>query len=250
MEKKMYYNYGGFLAEKVLLYDIDNNDLQILSFIEIFQSMPKTKFITVEEQNYYWITCEKILECNPTLRIQRRALETRISNLKNVGLLDKVVKCDDNGVKRTYYAVTSKFLEMRFSSLNNDENTELETVKKEEKEAEVCECNLVYKEIVDYLNSKSEKHFSSGSTKTKTLINARLKEGYTLEDFKYVIDIKCEEWKGTKMEQYLRPETLFSPKFEGYLNQKIINQNCNNSNPNALFDPYSTVPEINIGRKA
>ena len=52
-----------------------------------------------------------------------------------------------------------------------------------------------------------------------TLINARFNEGYTKEDFIKVIDIKTNEWLKTKMEQYLRPETLFSNKFEGYLNQ-------------------------------
>ncbi len=35
-----------------------------------------------------------------------------------------------------------------------------------------------------------------------------------------MIDKKTTEWKGTEMEKYLRPETLFSPsKFENYLNQ-------------------------------
>ena len=53
-------------------------------------------------------------------------------------------------------------------------------------------------------------------------INARLKEGFTVEDFKTVIDKKVDEWKGTELEQYLRPDTLFGTKFESYLNQNII----------------------------
>ena len=50
---------------------------------------------------------------------------------------------------------------------------------------------------------------------------ARLNEGYSLDDFKQVIEKKVNEWKGTEMEKYLRPETLFGTKFENYLNQKI-----------------------------
>jgi hypothetical protein len=42
----------------------------------------------------------------------------------------------------------------------------------------------------------------------------------TVEDFKRVIDIKAAEWLGTENDQYLRPQTLFGTKFEGYLNQK------------------------------
>ena len=49
-------------------------------------------------------------------------------------------------------------------------------------------------------------------------IKARLSEGFTIEDFKTVIDKKCAEWLGTDYEQYLRPQTLFGTKFESYLN--------------------------------
>jgi len=45
-------------------------------------------------------------------------------------------------------------------------------------------------------------------------------DGFTLEDFKTVIDKKCADWlNDAKMCKFLRPETLFGPKFEGYLNE-------------------------------
>lgn len=67
---------------------------------------------------------------------------------------------------------------------------------------------------------KAGKNFKSNSKKTKSLINSRIKEGFKVEDFKKVIDIKTSEWLNDKqMAQYLRPETLFGNKFEGYLNQ-------------------------------
>lgn len=80
----------------------------------------------------------------------------------------------------------------------------------------------LYKSIVEYLNQKAGTHYKPSSKSTQTKIHARLNEGFTLDDFKTVIDKKVAEWKGTEMEQYLRPETLFGTKFEGYLNAKIV----------------------------
>lgn len=77
------------------------------------------------------------------------------------------------------------------------------------------------KEIIDYLNIKSNSHYKYSTDKTQSLIKARYNDGFKLEDFKVVIDNKCDEWLGTDFEKFLRPETLFSNKFEGYLNQKI-----------------------------
>ena len=77
------------------------------------------------------------------------------------------------------------------------------------------------KYIVDYLNQKANTKYKSTTNKTKTLINARFKEGFTKEDFIKVIDNKTEEWlNDEKMCKFLRPETLFGTKFESYLNQK------------------------------
>jgi len=47
----------------------------------------------------------------------------------------------------------------------------------------------IIENIVDYLNKKTEKKFKSSSTSTKKYIQARIKDGYELEDFKKVIDI-------------------------------------------------------------
>ncbi len=81
--------------------------------------------------------------------------------------------------------------------------------------------SIPYKEIIDYLNQKANKKFKHTSQKTQTLIKARFKEKFTLEDFKQVIDIKTAQWlTDDKMSVYLRPETLFGTKFEGYLNEQ------------------------------
>ena len=80
--------------------------------------------------------------------------------------------------------------------------------------------NTEIDEIINYLNQRAGKNFRATTRKTVTLITARKREGATLEDFKKVIDIKTRKWKGGKMDDYLRPETLFSSKFEAYLNEK------------------------------
>lgn len=72
--------------------------------------------------------------------------------------------------------------------------------------------------IVEYLNKKAGVKYRASSKATQTHINARLKEGYTVENFFTVIDKKCAEWLGGDMAKYLRPETLFGSKFENYLN--------------------------------
>ncbi|MDK8646446.1 conserved phage C-terminal domain-containing protein [Staphylococcus condimenti] len=81
-----------------------------------------------------------------------------------------------------------------------------------------------YQQIVDYLNEKTGKQYKHTTKKTQTLIKARTKEGFNLDDFKQVIDNMSSQWMNdSKMNQYLRPETLFGTKFEGYLNQQQSN---------------------------
>ena len=96
-----------------------------------------------------------------------------------------------------------------------DTNKNVKNVKNEED-------NIPYAEIVDYLNLKTGKKYRHTTKKTQSLIRSRMSEGFTIEDFKKVIDVKVADWEGTEMEKYLRPSTLFNgEKFEGYLNEVI-----------------------------
>lgn len=80
-----------------------------------------------------------------------------------------------------------------------------------------------YSEIIPYLNEKTNRRYSIANKATQRHINARLSEGYTLADFKTVIDKKTREWlNDAKMSPYLRPQTLFAGHFEGYLMQPEI----------------------------
>ncbi len=96
--------------------------------------------------------------------------------------------------------------------------------------------NNIYSRIIEYLNQKTSKNFKSTTQKTKKLIQARLNDNFTIQDFYKVIDTKTNEWINDKvMSKYLRPETLFGTKFESYLNE-TIQKRCNN-NENA-FEEY------------
>ena len=75
-------------------------------------------------------------------------------------------------------------------------------------------------EIILYLNEKTKKNFKVNAKINLKFINARLKENYKIEDFKKVIDLKVNEWAAWPSGQkYLRPQTLFSDKFDSYLNE-------------------------------
>ena len=98
-----------------------------------------------------------------------------------------------------------------------DKEKEKEEEKEEEKDG------IPYREIIEDLNVKTGKEYRSSSEGTKNKIRARWNEGFRLEDFKRVHDAMVKKWTGTEWAQYLRPETLYSPKFESYLNTEPQN---------------------------
>lgn len=120
-------------------------------------------------------------------------------------------------------------------STNNQPTTnqQLTTSKKEKNKEDIYISKEIYSreiaEIVSYLNEKLETRYSPKTRKTIDCITARIREGhYTVDDFKTVIDKKYAEWHGNpKMEKFLRPETLFGNKFEGYLNQSCRYETSN-----------------------
>lgn len=110
---------------------------------------------------------------------------------------------------------------------NKNENT-LSSFQGDKKK--VSDVKKVASEVIDYLNEKAQTRYKSTTAKTLALIRARLSEGFVVGDFKTVIDKKCAEWQGTEWEKFIRPETLFGTKFEGYLNarqtKKYANKNA------------------------
>ena len=105
--------------------------------------------------------------------------------------------------------------------LKQQETKENKTTNKTTNKTVIADLNC-YKEIIDHLNQVTESNYKATGSKTKSLISARLNEGFTVDDFKQVHINKYAEWHNdSKMAKFLRPETLYGTKFEGYLNQKI-----------------------------
>lgn len=88
----------------------------------------------------------------------------------------------------------------------------------------------IYSSVIDHLNDVVGTKYKHTSKKTQSLIKARQNEGYNLEDFIKVIDIKSKEWLNTEYSKYLRPETLFGTKFENYLNQGVKKNDSSTKN--------------------
>lgn len=147
--------------------------------------------------------------------------------------------------------ISSKRSEVKLIALNKNQqnpiNPSTKPLTKPHQEKNFVKDDNIYiniEYIVKLLNSKSGKNFSLKTTKTKDLIKARLNEGFTKEDFEKVISQKCNDWlDDPKYVIYLRPETLFGNKFEGYL------QSCPSRlkiEPAFVFDTAGILPDRKV----
>lgn len=96
-----------------------------------------------------------------------------------------------------------------------DDNSKIDNINTKLNNKDICAG------VIDYLNQVTGKCFKPSTKKTISSIQARLNEGFVEEDFYRVIDIKSKQWLHNDMNKFLRPETLFSNKFEGYLNENV-----------------------------
>lgn len=120
---------------------------------------------------------------------------------------------------REIYMFGVQLLQQDFKIINGKSKKEKKPINKETKE--------LANKILDYLNEKSGSTFKLESN--ITIIAERIAEGFTISDFIVVIDKKIHDWKGTDYEKYIRPITLFSKKFENYLNGTINEQKSSNN---------------------
>lgn len=130
---------------------------------------------------------------------------------------------------------------------NVKENRDIRGVGEEEKDTDdtslLAEISI---KVISYLNEKIGSKYRANTKSTLKHINARLNDGYKLDDFIVVIDKKCKEWKETEFERYLCPETLFGTKFEKYLNQKVLDSSKKEKVPNWFdkdFESQKPTPE-------
>ena len=154
----------------------------------------------------------------------KNALSIDWSNLSNA--FTESVQCTkDKSVQCTKdKSVQSKTVIYTVSNTVNKRN-----IKESSDDTDLSASETIpYVEIIDYLNSKCSKRYKHTNRIAREKIHARWNEGFRLEDFKLVIDIKSHEWvNDTEMNKYLRPDTLFGSKFEIYLNSVAPKQKTN-----------------------
>ena len=195
----------------------------------------------IDDKTYYFVSRNLILKELPMFFEKADTVYRNLKVLAEKGIIEYIKHKGMDLIRLTEKGKSWNFIESNSEKSpnfnNNSEKNPSEFGKKSEnnsgKNPTYKDTNIqkdinnknIYSDAVEYLNSKAGTKYKSTSKNTTRHIQARIKEGYTLEDFKTVIDKKCSEWLNTDMEKYLCPETLFGSKFEKYLNQKIIHKN-------------------------
>ena len=168
-----------------------------------------------------------VIGADKEAKLTTQKVRTILKRFKEAGYIEDIANGKGTKGKETRVRLT-----MRQQLFNNNETNKSEQLqqveggkqqqsnnnvttlsKKKEKD------NNIYSLVIDYLNKKANTNYRASTKNTQSIINARVKEGYTVEDFKKVIDNKSKEWLNTDFEKYLRPATLFGTKFENYLNE-------------------------------
>lgn len=212
-------------------YDNRLTDSEKLLFAEITSLSNKYGYCTAS--NGYFAKLYDVV---------KETISRRISKLAKFGYLHIEIIREGNEVKqRKMYPLTQSSVPIDAkinTPIDNSVNTPIDANVKENNTSNNNTSNnninridtlsgnptsYPYSDVIDYLNERTGKQYKSTTKKNQTVIRARSDEGFNLDDFKKVIDNKVAEWKGTDMEKYLRPETLFGTKFEGYLNQQQSN---------------------------
>ncbi|UWD48535.1 conserved phage C-terminal domain-containing protein [Clostridioides difficile] len=205
------------------------------------------------------------------LKIENDNLKSRSSNInfnETYNGIDKITKNDiednqsKNVVKSSNIKVSSHIGRYnKKSGIDNIHDVQKEAKFVTNKKESLNKFNKknIQQSIINMLNKKTGKNFKINSPTSIKLINERLKEGYVLEDFYKVIEVKVAKWKDTIMEMYIRPETLFSHKFESYVNENISVKNQrsvyqfkksdNHNNNNYIYSDYTTYDDSKHERK-
>ncbi|KZL93998.1 conserved phage C-terminal domain-containing protein [Clostridium magnum] len=214
----------GYNQAKLMEFGLDVIDAVLLRYFVDFKDSGTMVKETIEGDLYYWLKYEGIMKELPMLNLKKDSIYRRFKNMAEVEILKhRTIK--SKGVY-SYYNIGSKYLSLLSDSIpiGPDYNPKPSDYNPEQKinllKDKSIKNNNIYSQVIDYLNKAAGTKYKASNRKTKQLIKARVNEGFSLGDFCKVIDNKASEWMNTNMEKYLRPQTLFGPKFEGYLNQR------------------------------
>lgn len=231
---------------------LDIVDLTILRWIVDFY--PRMKKTIIDGDEYVWFDYSTFVEDMPLLSLSKQSLYKRCIKMVQLGVLKhKTIRSNGTysyysfgpGYSRlintpNHAAQAPTAVQDPWGNNANAATTQFQTPTDEpqplipdpQAPAQPKKPDHV-EEIVDHLNQRAGTHYKSTTANTRKLIKARLKEGFTVNEIKLVIDKKCAEWLNNRdMAQYLRPETLFGNKFESYLNAKATPQNNRNNSSN------------------
>ena len=173
-----------------------------------------------------------------------RYSKSELPEAKSVELKNKVYEVVEPPINPDNTCMDTKCIQNGYIM---DTQIRIDKIREEENRIETL-CHVAHDdvdkshfEIIEYLNLKTGSKFKPTTKPYVQAIRSRLKEGYTVSDFKTVIDKKCREWQGTKLEKYLTPKTLFAPShFDTYLNSNetaaMTDTERNIAELNALID--------------
>lgn len=181
----------------------------------------------IDDKIYYFVSRNLILKELPMFFEKADTVYRNLKVLAEKGIIEYIkhkgmdlIRLTEKGKSWNFIENNSEKNPSKFGKKSENNSEKNPTYKDTNIQKDINNKNI-YSEVVDYLNQKAGTKYKSNSKNTTKHIKARINDGYTLEDFKTVIDKKCSEWLNTDMEKYLCPDTLFGSKFEKYLNQKI-----------------------------
>lgn len=184
----------------------------------------KTKWYTINHKKYD----DAVLGVNHSVPQNEEWIsqieETISQNEESMSQIEEPIPSPTNTPKKTNNHILEEVL-------RENEKLKKELAAKEEKKDtnEDEESKLPYEKqfytVMEFLKKTTGRDFRVAKTISAIKrsdkyikIAARLREGYTLEDFYQVITTMNNKWAGDKkMRDYLQPQTLFSTKFESYL---------------------------------
>ncbi|PGB54290.1 conserved phage C-terminal domain-containing protein [Bacillus anthracis] len=162
-------------------------------------------------------------------------IQKELKTIKDLSLVKLVLDRTKNDVLVKKISIMAGFDDTYHdtSTIRGQKEKEKDTTTSSSDESDI-QVPIPYQEILEYLNEKAGKNFNYKAEAHRKLIRARWNEGYTVENFKTVINNKASQWLGKfdrdnkPLDRYLRPSTLFAQKhFDNYLNETVSKPQSN-----------------------
>lgn len=200
----------------------------------------ETEIETQEEKNTVYIDSKDLRNTKNT-EYYSDSKDTEIQEIEsNNNIKNTIDTANTRNRESIENNIINSYITPYSPPLSGESKTETETETRTQRKTQITE---IADRVVDYLNLKAGTAYRHGIAKTVSLVSARLKDGFTENDFTLVINKKCEDWNGTDYARYLRPETLFGTKFESYLNQ-VSQKNRNDSCPARTTESSDRLPWV------